>query len=271
MGKYRFVAIDVDGTLLNDHDQYDITRLNRDVAALQNRGIHFIVASGNSYDALQALFEDSPVVQDFVAENGGRIIADGKEILSHYHQDTTLEKLLDIISTTFPIPDLLSLSGQTKTYIADEYKSVAVPFYPHHAYFSTLADINEQVYNLNVNWFKQRLPQSRIQNMVTQLNRILSGEIQATYSGAYGIDILPAGVNKAVGLRNLICTSLGGKMDQVVAFGDTSNDIEMLQAAGIGFAMRNATVDLLAVADRVTSLDNNHDGLLNEIEKFFSL
>lgn len=59
------------------------------------------------------------------------------------------------------------------------------------------------------------------------------------------------------------------RLDQVVAFGDTSNDIEMLSEVGYGYAMKNATADLLKVADKVTRYDNNHAGLLSEIEHQF--
>ena len=48
----------------------------------------------------------------------------------------------------------------------------------------------------------------------------------------------------------------------MIAFGDTSNDLEMIQESGTRFAMKNATPDLKRVADQITQRDNNHDGLL---------
>jgi Predicted hydrolases of the HAD superfamily len=63
----------------------------------------------------------------------------------------------------------------------------------------------------------------------------------------------------------------GGSMDQVVAVGDTSNDVEMVSAVGLGLAMRNATPDLQSAAAAVTVADNNHAGLLRAIEALFSL
>lgn len=56
MGKYRFIAIDVDGTLLDDNDKFDVNRLNKDIELLQRQNYHFIIASGNSYDALSTIF-----------------------------------------------------------------------------------------------------------------------------------------------------------------------------------------------------------------------
>ena len=170
---------------------------------------------------------------------------------------------------TFPSPDILSLSGETQTILAEQYRDVPVPFYPHHTYFSDLQKITEPIYNLNIGWAKRKLSQTIIQGYVNQLNEQFPNLIQATYSGAYGIDILPAGVNKALGLKRLVENYLNGTLDQVVAFGDTSNDIEMLSEVGYGYAMKNATDDLLKVADKVTRYDNNHAGLLSEIEHQF--
>ncbi|MCD7131220.1 Cof-type HAD-IIB family hydrolase [Limosilactobacillus agrestis] len=269
MGKYRFIAIDVDGTLLDDNDRFDVNRLNKDIELLEQQNYHFIIASGNSHDSLSTIFRPCPLVKEFVAENGGRLIINGKSIYGKTHSITTLQQLYSFIENTFPIPDILSLSGETQTIIAEQYRNVPVPFYPHHTYFSDLQKVTEPIYNLNIGWAKRKLPQTIIQEYVNQLNRQFPDLIQATYSGAYGIDILPQGVNKALGLKILVEEYLGGTLDQVVAFGDTSNDIEMLLEVGYGYAMKNATDDLLKVADKVTKFDNNHSGLLFEIERQF--
>ncbi|MBB1078722.1 HAD family phosphatase [Limosilactobacillus sp. STM2_1] len=266
MNKYRFIAIDVDGTLLDDKDHFNIKRFNTDVAKLTQRGYHVIIASGNSYDALTSIFKPCPLIKNFVAENGGRIIINGQPITGTPHSLATLQLLLTTIDKSFPTPDILSLSGESQTFIASQYRDVPVPYYPHHDYFDNLQEINEPIYNLNISWFRKQLAQSTIQSYVKRLN---ADNIQATYSGAYGIDILPAGVNKANGLKQLVKGAFNGHMNEVMAFGDTSNDIEMLQEAGYGYAMKNATADLLRVADGITLLDNNHDGVLNEIEKCF--
>ncbi|WP_267202688.1 HAD-IIB family hydrolase [Limosilactobacillus kribbianus] len=269
MTKWRYVAVDVDGTLLDDHDHFDAARLNRDVQLLAAQNVMFIVASGNSYDALQTIFLPCPAVKNFVAENGGRIIIDKKESFSQPHKRRTIVALLNYVKTIDPQPDLLSLSGAQQTFIAARYQNVPVPYYPHHAYFLQLAEINEPLYNLNINWHRHHPPLKWIHDLVHQINQQFP-TVHATYSGAWGIDILPGGVDKAVSLTQLIHTT-GGKMQELIAFGDTSNDQEMITAAGCGYAMKNATADLLQLADRVTQYDNNHDGLLREIERLFQL
>lgn len=267
MMTYKYVAVDVDGTLLDDHDHYDHQHLAATIQNLKRDGVTFIIASGNSVDALHTLF-DERLVNNYVAENGGRIIIDGQEIHGYPHQMTTIKRLLDYVHRLPPV-DLMSVSGATQTFIPDRFRSIPVPYYPHHTYFTTIGELTEPVYNVNFNWQKRHLPQAQINQIVQQINRTFP-EVNATYSGAYGIDILPRGVNKAVGLRRFVA-QIGGNLNQVVAIGDTSNDIEMVSEVGLGVAMKNATPDLRAVADRVTSADNNHGGMLREIETLFKL
>ena len=53
-----------------------------------------------------------------------------------------------------------------------------------------------------------------------------------------------------------------------MAFGDGENDIEMLQAAGIGIAMENAMEEVKAAADDITA-GNNNDGIAAALRKYF--
>lgn len=264
----KFIAIDIDGTLYDDHDHFDIQRFNRDYQELIKQQILLVVATGNSYDAVLSIFHDSPV-DTFVAENGGRIVINGQDIISHVHSRDLLERLVNFIIQQSYHPDLFSLSGASQAFIAHQFKAVPVPFYPHHQYFSTLNQIDEPIYNVNLSWFSQRPSLASIQRVITAINQAFPKEVQATYSGAYSIDILPYGVNKAAGLKELINHFPHRSLGDVVAFGDTSNDLEMIQESGIGFAMKNATADLKQVADQITQRDNNHDGLLYEIERLF--
>ena len=75
-----------------------------------------------------------------------------------------------------------------------------------------------------------------------------------------------AAAGKANGLRAL-CRHLGVDMAQTVAFGDGTNDTDMLRAAGLGVAMANAMEDVRNAADYIT-LSNNDAGVAAAIEQF---
>ena len=73
-------------------------------------------------------------------------------------------------------------------------------------------------------------------------------------------------VTKASGLKEL-CDNLGISFDNVMAFGDGENDIEMLRECGIGIAMANALPKVKEAADAVT-LSNEEDGIAQAILKY---
>ena len=70
-----------------------------------------------------------------------------------------------------------------------------------------------------------------------------------------------------VELGKALAEKLGLRRDQVMAVGDSGNDLSMIEDAGLGVAMGNATPEILAAADAVTA-DNNHDGVALAIEKY---
>ena len=64
-----------------------------------------------------------------------------------------------------------------------------------------------------------------------------------------------------------LAAHLGLRREQTMAVGDSGNDRAMVEAAGLGVAMGNATDDIKEIADATTD-DNNHDGVAKAIEKY---
>lgn len=82
------------------------------------------------------------------------------------------------------------------------------------------------------------------------------------------IQVIPHDVSKARALRWLL-NRWGHSLDEVVAFGDDVNDIEMIAEAGLGVAMDNAVAEVKAVANRVTT-SNDEDGVATIIEEILA-
>lgn len=80
------------------------------------------------------------------------------------------------------------------------------------------------------------------------------------------MEVNAPGVTKGSGLLAL-AAHLGLTRAQTMAVGDSGNDRAMIEAAGLGVAMGNATDDIRKIAD-VTTDDNNHDGVAVAIEKY---
>ena len=91
-------------------------------------------------------------------------------------------------------------------------------------------------------------------------------ELEIASSIERNLELSAPGVTKGRGLMAL-AEHLGLTPDQVMAVGDSGNDLTMVQLAGLGVAMGNATREVLAAADAVTA-DNDHDGVAEAIEKY---
>ena len=103
----------------------------------------------------------------------------------------------------------------------------------------------------------------RLDDITDSVNKELNGEsdngtVAKVIRGSppFFVEILSPQVHKGHGLRQL-CENIGVSLDEVIAFGDGDNDIEFLQLAGRGVAMKNARTTLKAVADEITEFSND--------------
>lgn len=76
--------------------------------------------------------------------------------------------------------------------------------------------------------------------------------------------------NKATSV-NWLASYYGIDRAHVICFGDAMNDYQMVQSAGVSFAMKNGADELKKVATYVTEFDNNHEGIYHALVKFFRL
>ena len=97
------------------------------------------------------------------------------------------------------------------------------------------------------------------------LQEMVGDKLTLLYSNPYYMEIFPSEAGKGSAVTRL-AGILGIPVENTYAAGDEQNDISMIQAAGCGIAMANATDAVKAIADVVTIYDNDHDGLAEFIE-----
>jgi len=93
-----------------------------------------------------------------------------------------------------------------------------------------------------------------------------NGRCDSTFSDAKFLEYLAPGVSKGNAVHTL-CEMLGTDIQNAFAVGDERNDISMIEAAGVGIAMKNAVEEAKQAADYVTEHDNNHGGIAEVIER----
>lgn len=105
-----------------------------------------------------------------------------------------------------------------------------------------------------------------ITKQVKKLESKFKEDVQIMRVAPYWIDIVPLGINKAVGLQ-WISERLNVPQSEFIAFGDSENDIDMFKYAGISIAMKNAMEVTKSNATYISEFTNNENGVSKEVLK----
>jgi Cof subfamily protein (haloacid dehalogenase superfamily) len=260
----KLIATDIDGTFFDDEHQYNYRRFNRQLDLLHERGINFVIASGNYLGHLQEVVKHSPV-DGFVSENGAHIVIHNENIFSAY---LSSEIILQIIEKLYSLGDdfrSFILSGERHTYVNRKYLSTLNKYYVrNYSIYDDLNEIDDRIFKVNIG-----INNDHLQEVEDFLNDEFPDQVHATASGFGNIDIVAGGVDKSIGLQK-VANFYDISLKDIVVFGDNSNDNEMLLESGIGYAMKNGMAGTKELADRVTKYDNNHEGVLETIDELFN-
>lgn len=261
MQERKLVAVDMDGTFLNDKMDYDRALFGVIHEQMMAQGIRFVVASGNQYYQLRSFFEGYPDIV-YVSENGALIRDDEQIYFDSVFSDTVVHQIIDVLRS-YPAVKWAAC-GVKAAYVlksaGDDYIAELRKYYYRLEVIDDPGEIDDEIVK-----FASSCPAAETAAYVAEYRRRLAGLAVPTSSGHGDIDIIQPGMHKARGLEEL-GTVLGVPAAAMTTFGNGGNDIEMLQYAGDGVAVANADDAVVAVADHVT-LSNNDQGVLHYIKK----
>jgi Cof subfamily protein (haloacid dehalogenase superfamily) len=266
----RLIALDLDGTLLNSCKEITDRTINA-LAYAAAKGIYIVPSSGRSLSGIPNVVADLPFVQYALTLNGAVVInIRTKEIIHEYAYtyDEALS-LWDFIQKYDAIPDC-SLNGELymehRTFLklpnyTDDPKRILLMKQTR----KEADNIRTMLQNGNAKSEKMNLffanPDER--KMARQeLEQFPFVEVSSSLN--MNLELNRKGGNKGNGLKAL-AAYLGIEVNEVMACGDSDNDISMIEAAGFSVAMANATPEILNIADVVT-LSNDEDGVAHAIE-----
>lgn len=262
---FKVVAVDMDGTFVNSENTYDHQRFNNVLTRLKKHGVHFIVASGRPFERLKRDFDSFLDKIDIIADNGGILVQDNKIIATNTFSNQTSQKILKFLRQDYPGADLIAC-GLKNSYIfdgaSDKFRYFMKFYYPKAINVSSIDEIpQDEVFDKMTIW-----DPADPQKIETTYNATAAEKIHATSSGFNCTDIVPLGINKATSLKYFL-NYFKLTPDQLIAFGDGMNDLEMMQLAGYSYAMANGEDDLKQVA-KYEAPSNNKSGVLVVLEKY---
>lgn len=268
----RLIALDLDGTLFDDQKQISPRTLAALRAAL-DRGVAVIPATGRTLDGVPPEFLNLPGVRYVLTSNGASVIdrQTGQRLVEQPFDPGQALALCEILE---PHGGMISIFIDGTSYSSEAVAARCLDLVPAalRPYFRKTRQIVPDMrpilreHAAHIEKFSILYRSLAERDAAWQAVAAAYPLVEVTTSLERNLELNAPGVSKGTGLLAL-ADVLGLRPDQVMACGDSCNDLTMVRLAGLGVAMGNATPEVLAAADYVTD-DNNHDGVAAAIERF---
>jgi len=264
--KYKLIAVDMDGTLVNDKSELT-ERTKTAIVKAVDAGVIFVVATGRAFSNVQIVNELFDKDMPFIVFNGAAAyMGKSKKLLFERFLDFDLateafnigqKKGVAQIVWTNPRLWLNRRCEETLTY-AGFYND------PGMSIVTDLAAIKDEVRGVSkVLWIDDPV---KVKELSLEMHLYFGKRLKCVSSMAHFLEFISNDAGKGTALAE-IGRLLGINKNEMLAIGDGQNDACMLTYAGFGVAVENASDEVKAVCDYVT-LSNNDDGVAEVIEKF---
>ncbi|MBU7316335.1 Cof-type HAD-IIB family hydrolase [Paenibacillus oleatilyticus] len=260
---YKMLAIDIDDTLINDEKQ--ITEGTKGaLAAALAEGVIVTLATGRMYASAKQLAGQLELNVPLITYQGSLVknSIDGRVLYERTVPANAARLIFDFCESeglhlqTY-VNDVLYVkedNDKAKAYAA--LSKIPYTVYP---------DFGELAAQPSMKLLIIDEPEL-LDRVAERLRGLTGGQVHITKSKPHFLEIVHIEGTKGHALAHL-AEHFGIGLEQVIGIGDSWNDREMLEVAGLGVAMGNAVESLKEIADYVT-FSNNEDGVKHVVEKF---
>ncbi len=261
---------DMDGTLLRD-DSTISPNLKNALDRMTDSGHRLILTSGRPLPAILEVCEQADLSYPgmIIISNNGGFIYDCDEDRAILEYFLSQEDISYIVEKAHEAG--IHIHGYTKSQIVCLSMNDELRYYTRRIHMplkyvkNIAAALPQGSYKLQAIHLTDHEALVRFRD---SLLPYCGDRIQMIFSNEQYLEILPAQAGKGHAVQ-FVTDYLPVSRMHTYAAGDAENDISMLQAAHIGIAMQNATDKVKEKATIITSLDNNNDGLLEILDKYF--
>jgi len=253
--KYKLIALDVDGTLLND-DHHLSDENKAAIAEVTQRGSQIVLCTGRSPQNSIPFMEEMGLTGYVLGHNGAATVrVEDREVLHQYGLDPRgLDPYIaycrerDIhfdVNTSFDIyVDNVANLTQEASYMYEHFHMMP-------ASLPAWDDFRDPILKFTV------FTKSDILDEAEREWRTWGGDYNILRSGEFFVDFMHPESSKGNALKHL-AMQLGVQQEEVLAIGNYFNDISMLTYAGMGIAMDNSPLEVKAAANAITGTNNEH-------------
>lgn len=255
----KLVALDIDGTLIDD--EYNVSKNTIEtIKSLVTKGINIALVTGRANKAANKVKNQIGIDLPIISHNGGKItLANGEEISNIKLPISMAKKIIQYgeehnIYTKIYIDDIfyVDVENEATKYFAKN----------HGLEYKVVKKLGEDVIedcNMVLLIYDEAINQE-------ERDRFKDLDLDITMSTPYALEFIPKGVSKGNGLKKL-SEILGVSREEILAVGNSLNDLSMLQFAGTGIAMKNSDENLLKLWNKISEFTNNEEGVYNLLKE----
>ncbi|URZ03592.1 Cof-type HAD-IIB family hydrolase [Clostridium felsineum] len=270
--KYKLICIDMDGTLLNSKRRisYETKEAIREAHL---KGIDIVITTGRIYSNAAFYSELIGVKSPVIASNGAIIRGKNDKII--YEKAISVDILLRITEICNKLQGRLAFHTKDSAICGSKIAYLVMCF----VFFKSVMKGDSKIkYINNYNRYLESfgkddkiikceivdISANKIAALKEELKKI--DDIELVCSSRYNIEITAKSASKGNAIK-ILSQQYGVKREEIIAIGDSENDLSMIEYGGVGVAMGNGVEKVKKIADYITDTNDN-DGVAKVIRKF---
>ncbi|MCF1631427.1 Cof-type HAD-IIB family hydrolase [Tetragenococcus koreensis] len=264
----KLIALDLDGTTLNNTSTIT-PKTAQIIQKARDKGHIVSIATGRPYRMsahyYQQLNLDSPIVNF----NGALVHKPQQKWAYEKEYSIQREIAFEILAQKEKLHLDFVAAENRETFFIDNLQNFQKDFFATDT--ATDANLFSQL-KTNPTSVMLKTKNEFSSFVVETLTSQFSDEIEVrTWGGPSAIlEVVPKGVQKAMAV-SVVAESMQINQKDIIAFGDEHNDVELLDYAGWGVAMKNATDQVKSVANDITAKTNDEDGMVEYLEELLAI
>lgn len=265
----KLIALDLDGTTLNAQSQIS-PRTKAAIAAARRAGHIVSIVTGRPNRLAENFYDQLHLTGPMITFNGGLGHIPHQQWAGEYQYTFDKDVVFNLMTHRQEMGiNMLAAEGKD-LFLAVKDRPEAIGFFPSVLQSNQLLNqksLTQDPTSLTVALDRQQQPK-----LLDYIRTNFNQEIDAAAWGGPDsvIELGVKGVQKATGVE-VLAHHYHIDRRNIMAFGDEHNDEAMIDYAGWGVAMQNATPTIKGLASDVTSQDNDHDGLADYLTRYLKL
>lgn len=279
----KAIFLDMDGTILNHQNQVSIPT-KEIIDEIRSKGIYVFIATGRAFNEVEGVVPPGFHVDGLVTSNGMAGYVQDEIVFKHSLSRELVEMVIEkarenkIYYELFPYGSARVTLKQDQAYVENEIREPKPETVGINEWLSRKQAIKEEIAwkeqiegnEFSKFYFFARTKEhiNRWKNELEQLKQEV--DFTTSISSEHNVELMVANVNKASGIQQML-KHFDLLESEIMAIGDSDNDLPMLRHANYSVAMKNAPDRIKEIADDVTDFTCDEDGVYYYLKSKFNL